>query len=127
MSVIASMDGLESKSKPEQKEQIIKYVKSVWPKYDANNNDVLEFEEAKVFFNEQLGPLIDTDFKRKTAVFSDAECREMFSKLDKDHGGTISRQELAQFMLHFINNRESYMRNSEYMAKMKELKSHIEQ
>ena len=88
---------------------------------------MLEFEEAKVFFNEQLGPLIDTDFKRKTAVFSDAECREMFSKLDKDHGGTISRQELAQFMLHFINNRENYMRNSEYMAKMKELKSHIEQ
>lgn len=36
MSVIASMDGLESKSKQEQKEQIVKYVKSVWPKYDAN-------------------------------------------------------------------------------------------
>ena len=127
MSVINSLDWLQSKDKKEQKDQIFKYVKSIWPKYDVNKKEQLDYEETKVFFNEQLGSLIDSDLKRKTPVFSDAECREMFAKMDKDHNQSISRPELAQFMMHFINNRESFVKQSEYMNKMKELKSYIDQ
>ena len=80
-----------------------------------------------MFFNEQLGPLIDSDLKRKVPVFSDAECREMFARMDKDANDKISKPELAQFMIRFINNRESFKASNEYMVKMKELKSYIDQ
>jgi Ca2+-binding EF-hand superfamily protein len=39
MSVINSLDGLQSKDKKEQKDQIFKYVKSIWPKYDVNKKE----------------------------------------------------------------------------------------
>jgi len=51
----------------------------------------------------------------------------MFARIDKDESDGISKAELAQFMLKFINNRESFKVSNEYMVKMKELKSFIDQ
>lgn len=47
--------------------------------------------------------------------------------IDKDNNDTISRPEMAQFMMKFINNRESFKTSNEYIVKMKELKSYIDQ
>ena len=51
----------------------------------------------------------------------------MFARMDKDANDKISKPELAQFMIRFINNRESFKASNEYMVKMKELKSYIDQ
>lgn len=107
--------------------QIFKYVKSIWPNYAGEALGTIDMGEAISFFNEQLGPLVDPDYKKGTEVFSDEECREMFLSIDKKKDQALEKHEMASFLCRFINNKDKYIQNSEFILKLKELRSHIDQ
>ena len=70
---------------------------------------------------------MDPEFKKGKQVFSDDECRQMFNDMDKKKDDALEKFEMATFLCRFINNKELYQQNSEFVLKIKELKSHLEQ
>ena len=71
--------------------------------------------------------MMDPDYKKGKEVFTDDECRDMFNSMDKNKDASLEKFEMATFLCRFINNKELYQQNSEFVLKIKELKSHLEQ
>ena len=108
MSLRDSIEGFEQKPTKEQEAQIFKYVKSIWPNYAGDSLGEIDFDESKRFFNEQLGPMMDPDYKKGKEVFTDDECRDMFNSMDKNKDTSLEKFEMATFLCRFINNKELY-------------------
>jgi hypothetical protein len=51
----------------------------------------------------------------------------MFNTINKDKGKDIEKFEMAAFLHRFVDNREQYQKNGEFMIKIKDLRFHMDQ
>ena len=72
-------------------------MQSFWPKYDKDNNGVLDKAEIKTFFIEFLG-------HQKPAGapdMDDAQFETAFKNFDTNGNGKIEKSEMAKFLICF--------------------------
>jgi len=139
-----SRPATDFKSGEEMERSIFKFVKSIWRKYDKAEKGEIDYEEAKVFFNEVCAPLLNRKLPKaeeeptspdpegrkspavKVELFTEAECQEMFADIDKDGGGTVDRTEMALYIMKLIKNKNQKAAKSDYLIKLNELKKFID-
>ena len=120
--------------KNEQLQQVFKFVKNIWPKYDGNGNGKLSYDEAKPFINEVVGPMIgrdqvyakdpeeesddeeseDEEGKSKD-LFSEKEYTQIYAQIDIINKGQIAKAETAQFLVYLAKNKEIIKEKAHYL------------
>ena len=86
-------------------------------------------DQAKVFFNDILAPLLPAKSKNQRfsdSKFTEFELKEMFADIDRDGSGTIEKAEMASFMVEVILNKDQVAAKNEYITKLTEYKQYIE-
>ena len=120
----------------EQQKQVYMYVKSIWPQYDKDGTNYIEFDECRRLINEIIGPLVARDlvnprdsFDSRDAslagardLFFDHEYRTIFSLMNITRDGKVSRGEVAQFIQYLAENKEEISAKSKYLLKLNETK-----
>ena len=69
-------------------------MQSFWPKYDKDNNGVLDKAEIKLFFIDYLG-------HKGASDMDDAQFETAFKNFDTNGNGRIEKSEMANFLLEF--------------------------
>ena len=84
------------------------YVRSIWKQYDADNNGVLDTDEAKRFVREMMSELVvsQSTYTGSTAdedldepgELDEEGFQEIFRMIDTDDSGTITKQEMFDYL-----------------------------
>ena len=83
------------------------YVRSIWKTYDQDGNGVLDRDEAKQFMREMMSEIVmiqpkdDYDDDGTTPAqneFDEDGFSQIFTTLDADNSGTISQDEMVDYL-----------------------------
>lgn len=97
----------------------------IWPKYDKNQTGSLSYYECRPFFTDIVAPLVNKKVSNgKTEKYTDEECQNMFRELDADNSKLVDKQELADFIIKQIMNKNKNGVKCTYFNKLKELKKY---
>lgn len=72
-------------------------MQSIWPKYDKDNNGVLDKAEIKTFFIDFLGQ----NKPPGAPEMNDAQFETAFKNFDTNGNGKIEKSEMAKFLNEF--------------------------
>ena len=74
-------------------EQVIqRCVAEIWSQYDKDNSNTLDKTETKAFVQATMAEMSEND------TFSEEDFEGCFKEFDTDGNGTISREEMANFI-----------------------------
>ena len=130
-----ALSEIANKNPQNQEAQVFNYVKSVWPKFDTEGKGALNFEQSCRLFNDVVAPLMikngikvnpNGDKVAREGDFSDRECREFFSQIDKNSNGDLERPELAYFIVNVINNKNALKEITKYLERVKIVNDEIQ-